>query len=168
MPAAVADPLEVLLRGWGAWCERNRRSELEDQDIIDRSQATRSHTIAAAREFAPGKRKLSKIAQRRGGVRLREITGQPLWATDPMRCVETRTHPVATPHDIPAHVRRVDSAVVRLAAWNAEVARVVRLEYIAEGTQADKADRAEMEPRRYRDLLLIGRTWLRGWLDLAD
>lgn len=166
MPAAVADPLEVLLRGWGAWIQRHRAVD-DDRERIDRSQATHAHAIAVAREFAPGKRRMSKLAQKRGGVRLREMFGQPLWATDPIRCVETRTKKIETPHDTPVHVARVESAVLQLALWSAEAARVVRLEYIGEGTQADKADRADMEPRRYRDLLLIGRTWLRGRLNVA-
>jgi hypothetical protein len=167
VPATVADPLEVLLRGWGAWAQRTRGLTEEDREYIERSKRTRSHTLAVAREFAPGNRKLSKIAQRRGGQRLREITGQPEWATEPMRCVETRTSKIDTPHDIPAHVRRVESAVLQLHLHDAELARVVRIEYETEGTQADKAQRLELEHRRYRDRLALARTWLHGRLGIS-
>jgi len=100
-------------------------------------------------------------------VRLREITGQPLWATEPIRCVETRTHKIDTPHDVPAHVQRVESAVLRLHLWDPELARVLRVEYQEEGTQADKADRLSFEVRRYRARLETARVWMRGRLGVS-
>jgi hypothetical protein len=168
--AVVADPLEVMLVGWGAWHQRHRRPE-EDRDYIPPGEATHTHTIARAREFASRrKRKLSrisKLAKLRGGRDLRRLTGQQAWATDPIRCVETRTYRIETPHDIPAHVKRIDAAVALLQAWNSELADVLRREYQYDGTQEAKAGREGMPLRRYRKALELSRVWMRGHLGVA-
>lgn len=163
MATATADPLEVLLRGWGAWHQRNRPVVI-DREYIARADATRSHAIA---RVSPGRRKTKPVSQRRGGHELRRITGQPLWATEPMRCVETRTRAVATPHDIPDHVRRVDSAELYLRTVDLEFAAVIRIEYCEDGTQEEKARELGLEVRRYRDRLLAARLVLRGFLRIA-
>lgn len=173
---------DAMMRGWGAFYGERRGPEWQEDEGPGSMLGSNVHPLERARAFAPGTRKaaLDMMHLRRGGEGRRRMMGAAAGMAmlaadfvDPIPCVETR-EAIGTPRPDPRYteaVKAVQEAWLILRKWWPVQAEIVRLHYQVRGfTQPEKAVMASatlgdsIGPKRFKDELRLGRTWLHARL----
>lgn len=151
------DELEDLLMDWGGYF-RQSGTPAEERSLTGDSPL--------ARFGRPPKRKGVKIG--RTGIGRRRLMAKgtpyrvlPAWAADPVSGTETRSH--RTGHDDPretAAIMRVQAAWLSLYRVSEAQANVLRCQYQVRGDRIDRAGKAGVSARSYRDHLKSAKVWV--------
>lgn len=152
------DELEAMLRLWGRYYGERPPPEWDELEPAD---ATASHPIARAMEFAGG----DNSPASRSARAMSKLRKTPTWGFDPVVCTETRTRRIATPEDMPPVVQRVQRAALDLYRLDTLGGTVLRFEYCKRGPQVEKAALLAtvgfpVGVRVYRENLAFAKGWI--------
>ncbi|MEJ7746336.1 MAG: hypothetical protein WKF61_06215 [Luteimonas sp.] len=158
------EDFEDLLHVWGKVFGERKASEWDE----DKSP-TGNSSLAAFGSQRSRTVKRHDVAGRDGRSRRMAMGGAPMWACDPIPCVETRQRMSAPPPDprVTPMVDRVQSAWLALHGFHKLQAECIRVQYQVRGmTRSEKAELVAgnvsdaITPRRYKDELRLARTWM--------
>lgn len=134
--------MESLFVRWGWALGEQRPTEQDDPDY---GTPTRSHPLMRAMQF-PG----VVEAGARAGQAMRKLTGAKAWATDPIRCKETRSYKLSTPDDLPSDILLVQKAYEALLDYNKIDALCFQARYCSRAlTGKERAEKVGVPFRKY-------------------